>query len=262
MTRAHRRRPEWGSYLARFHAARPGITEEILSQASSGQGNPYQWLAEMLPPEARVLDVACGSAPIHGHVGHGAWVGIDRSSQELERARSRGAGPVIQGDISRLPFRDRSFDVVICAMALMLFEPLPQCLTEIARVVAPEGTIAVLLPAAPRPLNGSDVGRWARLLFTLRTVRLNYPNDPSMRSLTATVQRLGFEVLADERRRFSFHVANTEAADRFVDSLYLPDAEPGRVEAARRVARSWVGEEIGIPLRRVHMVKQRVVFRR
>jgi SAM-dependent methyltransferase len=166
---------------------------------------------------------------------------------------------VIQGDISRLPFSDRSFDTVICAMALMLLEPLPQCLNEIARVVAPEGTFEVMLPCGPGPLGGSDLWRWARLLVALRKVRLEYPNDPSIRNLAAMVYRHGFEVLADERRRFSFHVETTEAADCFVDSLYLPDTQPGRVEAARRIARSWVGEEIGLPLRRVHMVKRPVV---
>jgi ubiquinone/menaquinone biosynthesis C-methylase UbiE len=211
----------------------------------------------MVPPEARVLDVACGSAPLHGHGRPSAWVGIDRSTQELERARSTGAGPLIQGDISALPLRDRSFDSVICAMALMLFEPLPQCLIEIARVVVPEGTIEVLLPGGPGPLSGSDLWRWSRLLVALRTVRLEYPNDPSMRNLTATVQRHGFEVVADQRRRFSFHVVSIEAAERFVDSLYLPGTPPGRIDAARRIARSWVGEEIGIPLRRIHMVKRR-----
>lgn len=201
-----------------------------------------------------MLDLACGSAPLHRHGGLSAWVGIDRSSQELERALSRGGGPVIHGDVSRLPMRDGSFDAAICAMALMLFEPLPQCLTEIARVVAPEGTIEVLLPGGPGPLCGSDMRRWVRLLVALRTVRLQYPNDPSMKSLTATVQLHGFEVVADERRRFSFQVATTEAADRFVDSLYLLDTQPRRVAAARRIARRWVGGEIGIPLRRVRMV--------
>jgi len=50
---------------------------------------------------------------------------------------------------------------------------------------------------------------------------------------------------------------NQVQRDRFVESLYLPDTGPGRLEVARRVARSWVVEEIGIPLRRVHMVGQR-----
>lgn len=49
MTRPQTGRKEWGSYLAQFHATRPGITEEILGQASSPAGNPYQWLAEMVP---------------------------------------------------------------------------------------------------------------------------------------------------------------------------------------------------------------------
>jgi len=98
-----------------------------------------------------------------------------------------------------------------------------------------------------------DAGDAARssLLAALRVARLRYPNDGSMKRLSATFQRHDLKVVADERRRFSFHVTSSEAADRFVGSLYLPEIRTRRTAAARRVVRTWIGGEIGIPLRLV-----------
>jgi SAM-dependent methyltransferase len=251
MTRLRTSAADWGRYLAQFHAARPGITEEILVEATSEVGNPYQWLIEAVPHDGSVLDVACGSAPLRRYDRRKVWIGIDRSSAELERARSKGALPVILGDVSRLPTPDGSFGVVVCAMAMMLFDPLDDCLSEMIRVLAPDGTMAVLLPGGSPPLRPSDLARWARLLTALRVARLGYPNDRSIRRFGAAVHGHGLRVVADERRRFSFHFTNAEAADRFVDSLYLPETNPRRTATARLVARTWVGGEIGIPLRRV-----------
>ena len=251
MTRPRKSGGDWGRYLAQFHASHPGITEEILGEAASEVGSPYQWLVGTLPPHASVLDVACGSAPLYGKVRPKAWVGIDRSPGELERARSKGASTLVLGDASRLPFPDRSFDAVVCAMAMMLFDPLEDCFGEMTRVLSPGGTITLMVPGGSGPLYRSDLCRWARLLAALRVTRLRYPSGRSRKRLAEILQRHDLKVVVDERRRFSFRVTSAEAADRFVHSLYLPGIQPRRTAAAREVARTWIGEEIGIPLRLV-----------
>ncbi len=45
-----------------------------------------------------------------------------------------------------LPFGDREFDAVLCQMALMFFPDRAAALREMARVVRPEGSVAVLVP--------------------------------------------------------------------------------------------------------------------
>jgi hypothetical protein len=56
--------PDWGGYLAQFHAQRSGITEALLSCATDTAGRtPYGWLAAVVPTRGSVLDLACGSAP-------------------------------------------------------------------------------------------------------------------------------------------------------------------------------------------------------
>lgn len=50
-------------------------------------------------------------------------------------------------DAAALPLADRSFDAVLCQMALMFFPDRIGALREMARVAARSGTVAVLVPA-------------------------------------------------------------------------------------------------------------------
>ena len=53
-----------------------------------------------------------------------------------------------QGDVGALPFPDRSFDRVLCQMALMFFPDRSAALREMARVTRPGGVVALCVPAA------------------------------------------------------------------------------------------------------------------
>jgi len=251
MTRWRHDPTDWGRYLSAFHRERPGITEKILAASTSAGQTPYEWLLELIPQRANLLDLACGSAPLLRAGWTGPWVGVDRSSAELDLARANGGQSVVVGGADDLNFDDNSFATIACSMALMLLDPLDACLAEVARVLAPGGTVALLLPGGPGPLIGRDLWRWGRLLVALRRTRFGYPNDKAVRHLDETVRRHGLAVVTDERRRFAYPLSNPHAANRFVDSLYLPGVTATRVHTARRVANDWLGCEIGIPLRRV-----------
>lgn len=241
----------WEPFLDDFHTRRPGITEDILDSAISDGATPYKWLLEVIPPEARLLDLACGSGPLLPAGWAGPWVGIDRSRAELRRARLCDGASLVAADAQRLPFGVGTFGAVACSMALMLLQPLDECLDEVARVLAPGGTLAVLLPGGPRPLRVQDMWAWGRLLVALRTARLSYPNDHQLRRIDAVLHRHHLTVVTDERRRFVLHFSSTVETNRFVDSLYLPQSYERRIVAAQRSAQAWVGKEIGIPLRRM-----------
>jgi len=62
--------------------------------------------------------------------------------------RVRGDIDWRQGDVAALPLADRSFDAVLCQMALMFFPDRITALREMARVTVPSGTVAVLVPAS------------------------------------------------------------------------------------------------------------------
>jgi SAM-dependent methyltransferase len=243
------RADSWDAYLADFHAQRPGITEDLLAPAQLPDGtDPYAWLLEGVPDAGRILDLACGSAPLRAALGD-RWVGIDRSAAELARAASLDSSAILRGDATALPFADGSFAAVVCSMALMLIRPIEAATAELIRVLRPGGTLHVLLPTTA-PLHWKDRARFARLYATIRAMA-QLPPTAMRRRPGATLARFGFEVVDDRRARFAYPIRNGADADRLVDALYLPGVAPDRIEAGKHRARGWVGSEIGLPLHRI-----------
>lgn len=243
----------WTSYLDRFHDDHPGITEDVLSEACDADGmSPYAWLLAVVPrkPGVVALDLACGSGPVQIADPHIRWVGVDRSPGELARAGRVALRLLVRGDGQRQPFRDASFDLVACSMALMLFDPVDAVVAEVHRVLSDGGTLVLLLPG-PFPLSTRDRARYVRLFAAFREVRPAYPNNVHLGRLRARLARAGFAVLSDERRCFRYPISDEHHAASFVKSLYVPKLSPERIEGAVRSASSWVGSTIGIPLRRV-----------
>lgn len=210
--------------------------------------DPYQWLAEEVGAGGRVVDLACGSAPLYTDIGdNGDYLGIDTSSAELGLALRRGA-PVARADATRLPLGARTVDTVVCAMALMLV-PLPQTLAGVARVLRPGGRLIAIVPAS-RPLRPLDRVRYARLLLALRVTTLRYPQDDALCELISRGTMSGLRVVSDVRIRFSFPL-EPGAGELLLESLYLPHVSMRERRRAQGLVAQWTRGEIGIPLRRL-----------
>lgn len=106
-----------------------------------------------LGPAARVLDCPCGdgfySKLFARHMRDGEVVAADISDAYLDRARATvGATrvPVAfeRADAYKLQFADASFDLVWCAQSMISLNDPPAAIREMARVVKPGGTVAVL----------------------------------------------------------------------------------------------------------------------
>jgi len=102
-----------------------------------------------------VLDVACGPGNFTRSFGRavgeeGLAVGIDTSTTMLERGvrDTQRVGPsnvcLVRGDAAVLPFADGGFDGVCCFAALHLFADPFAALSDMARVLAPGGRIALM----------------------------------------------------------------------------------------------------------------------
>ena len=112
-----------------------------------------------LRPGDLVLDAGCGEGRhCFGALERGARVvGLDLDRDSLQsggrplRARGRELGrlaSVLQGDAFALPFRDASFDRVICAEVMEHVHDFRGAARELARVTRPGGRVAVTIPTA------------------------------------------------------------------------------------------------------------------
>lgn len=245
----------WSEYVAGFHARRPGITEQVLRRALGAAGDPYDWLVAAVPERARVLDVACGNAPLWPRLPGRTCVGVDVSAAELAAARGRGADRLVRASAGALPLSDGSVDVVVCSMALQVVTPLPAVLAETARVLVPGGRLVATVPDR-RPLRLADFPLLAGLLAVLGH-GLGYPNDAALWRLPDLLAGAGLHLFADERQRFGYRLACRADADRFLASLYLPDLPARRYRAARVLLRAFArgGLSLPVPIRRVIAVR-------
>lgn len=107
----------------------------------------------------RLLDVGCGEGRhCFGALERGAdVVGVDLDPASLRlasgalRRRSRElgrTGAVLRGDAFALPFRDGSFDRVICAEVMEHVHDYRGAARELARVLVPGGRAAITIPTA------------------------------------------------------------------------------------------------------------------
>ncbi|MEX0760974.1 MAG: methyltransferase domain-containing protein [Dehalococcoidia bacterium] len=104
-------------------------------------------------PGERVLDVACGTGAVTREVASlvgagGKVTGLDFSPGMLAvaRAQPEPAGAAIEwhdGDATRLPYADGSFDLVLCQQGMQFFPDRAAATREMRRVL-PEGGRAVV----------------------------------------------------------------------------------------------------------------------
>ena len=125
-----------------------------------------RFLVSRLPvgPEDTVLDVATGTAAVALELVRRTGcsvVGVDQSPERLAEARRRvvlAAGTarvrLVEAGARELPFEDGSFDGLTAAYLLRYLDDLPAGLRELARVLRPGATAALLdfgVPPAALP---------------------------------------------------------------------------------------------------------------
>lgn len=147
----------------------------------------------------RVLDVGCGDGTTMMHLG-GNRVGVDVSMDVLKSAKARSGADVVLGSALALPFRDGSFDVVVCTEVLEHLDDVEGAIGQLAAVAKRDGTIHLTVPMAS----------WYRLmLFRLLGIRPYYLSEEehkrefsavpvdrfsSVSSLLSSLERYGLRI--------------------------------------------------------------------
>ena len=106
-------------------------------------------------PGDRVLDACCGTGDLAVAAGKagGMVTGLDFSPRMLERARRKlPAAMWVEGDLLHLPFDVGAFDVATVGFGVRNVADLEAGLTELRRVLVPEGRVAILEITQPRGL--------------------------------------------------------------------------------------------------------------
>lgn len=249
----------WATYLADFHAERPGVTEEVLSRATAGGSNVYQWLARAVSQNTDViLDIGCGSGRMSRELARDGRtvIGLDMSAAELSQAAERSPGPWVLADARRLPFEDASMDAVTSSMGLAVIRPMTTLIAEIARVLRPGGVLAVTMPTT-RPLRLADIRVAARITQILRST----PRLPGVRELALdkVLDLNGLRRVENARERYRYPIHDREDAERLIWALYLPTSAPERLAKAAEylIKQSDNGRtvEVPIPMRRLVAIK-------
>ena len=112
-----------------------------------------------LRPGEKLLDAGCGEGRhCFGALERGAQVvGLDLDLDSLRIAasplRNRGKevgsfGAMLQGNTFQLPFRDETFDKVICSEVMEHVHDYRAAARELARVTKPNGRVAITIPTA------------------------------------------------------------------------------------------------------------------
>ena len=128
--------------------------------ATLSLGQDPRWrrfLVRRLPQDGgHVLDVASGTGLVAGELLERRFrvTALDQSEQMLDEARRRleGRAEVLLGDADHLPFADAAFDHLTFTYLLRYVDDPAATLRELARVVRPGGTIAMLEFGVPRGL--------------------------------------------------------------------------------------------------------------
>ena len=184
------------AYIYRLAAPVYDRFRSVWAKGIMGRAESYlerEILPGLVTPKTRILDLGSGTGVNLARLRRlglpfASYVGLDMTLAMLARAQAKRDGHTaaafFQGDIWRLPFADRAFDLVISTWALSHLRPPHTIFSEVDRVLDRKGTAVVLFwsrPAWPMSL----VANWVERLFDMSFVdRIDLEHSLGERAIT------------------------------------------------------------------------------
>jgi SAM-dependent methyltransferase len=174
------------------------------------------------PGEARVLDIGCGPgfylAKVMEIAPGSHAVGIDLSFGMAAEART--LAPTTVGDAQTLPFASDTFDVVIAAHMLYHVPNVDSAVRELARVVALEGRVLIVLNGREhlREMRKLVGGALSDIVGTDYVVPARSHHRLTIESAGDVLSR-GLDVIRCERLKRSIAVPEPGPVIAYVDSM-------------------------------------------
>ncbi len=170
--------------------------DELWSLVPERRGPPPRHLAAFvssLTPAGRALDLGCGDGRLSEAIEADSLTIADVSEAALTRARARlpHASAVALEPDAPLPLCDNAFDLVLCTETLEHVRDVQLLLSEIRRVLCPEGRLALTTPAHGRLTGLAAAVRGFERQFDPLSPHLRFL---SRRSLARLLDAMGFEV--------------------------------------------------------------------
>jgi SAM-dependent methyltransferase len=140
---------EWGDAPG-FVGPRHELREQLLLDLFLSAG-----------PGPDVLNGGAGQGTLSQKLGELGFevTSTDVARKAVELLRDLAPGPVVEADLTALPFENEHFDAAVLGEVLEHIEDDRRALEEVARVLRPGGVLALSVPANPKLHGPSDV--WA-----------------------------------------------------------------------------------------------------
>lgn len=193
----------------------PSLSQAILCEQWSG------------PTALRILDIGCGPGNLAFFCEDHAecrLFGVDLWPNQLRQAAEKDVYEVLfqVNLVDGLPFIGESFDVIVCNEVLMYLPEATEILTELSRVLAPEGKLFVYNPINWLPRLHSVIKKLTRKIYQeRRTIALDVQSDWKGSERACRITYYSFKSLIEQIRLANFHVAEITGFRLFRNRLRL-----------------------------------------
>ena len=186
-----------------------------------------QFLSQVVPANALILDVGCGTGKGQESFGNlGTVFGVDFSQDALMFRHERGLERIARANAEALPIQSKKFDIVVTLDTVEHIPDDQKAVSEIARILKPGGVILLNVPAYQWLWGPHDVALMHQRRYTRMQVK------KLLESNGFVIERLSYHI---------FFLFPLVALSRFVSKFKKgePDAKlpsiPGWVESIFKI---------------------------